>query len=112
MVHMNAYYIYGSDSQDDQSIHSIGSLFIIGSDMSAIDPHEYDDLDTLSQMDNSDLQPVGHGHHVSTPVRSVFTCNVHQHSCMYIQHILCRSKTQLCNDDKVDHSKSVVIDLE
>ena len=68
MVHMNAYYIYCSNSQDDQSIHSIGSLSIIGSDMSAIDPHEYDDLDTLSQMDDSDLQPVGHGHHVSTPV--------------------------------------------
>ena len=36
--------------------------------MSAIDPHEYDGQDMVYQMDNSDLQPMGH---VSTPVRSV-----------------------------------------
>ena len=39
--------------------------------MSAIDPYEYDDQGMVYQMDDSDLQPMGHGHHVSTPVRSV-----------------------------------------
>ena len=28
------------------------------------------------------------------------------------QYAVCRAKTEFCNDDKVDHSKSVVIDLE
>ena len=31
---------------------------------------------------------------------------------MHPQYAVCRAKTEFCNDDKVDHSKSVVIDLE
>ena len=43
--------------------------------MSSIDLHEYDNMDTNSQVDDSDLQPTELGHHVSTPVtvRSVYT---------------------------------------
>ena len=73
---------YYSDPQDDQSIHSIGSSFIIGSDMSSIiDPHE--SQDALSQVDDSDLQPIGYGHHVSTPVRSVHVMFTNVHVCAY-----------------------------
>ena len=48
--------------------------------MSSVDPHE---SDALSQVDDSDLQPVGYGHHVSTPVRSVHVISTNVHVCTY-----------------------------